>query len=118
MNLWKSVRDLPNQTGSPEIERLLEKAIRLDARLTDAYVQLGILRAARGDLAAAIESYKRALAEDPDSSDAHYRLGLAYKRTDKDAKARQELDAYEQARNSGTATGETHQRETKDPYLY
>jgi tetratricopeptide (TPR) repeat protein len=113
MSLWKSVRDLPNQTGSPEIERLLEKAIRLDARLTDAYVQLGILRAARGDLAAAIESYKRALAVDPDSSDAHYRLGLAYKRTDEDAKARQELDAYEHARKSESATVERQQREMK-----
>jgi tetratricopeptide (TPR) repeat protein len=99
--------------GSPETERLLEKAIKLDAKLTDAYVQLGILRAGRGDLAAAIESYKRALAVDPGCSDAHYRLGLAYKRTGEDAKARQELDAYQQARKSESANAERQRQEMK-----
>jgi len=113
MSLWKRARDLPNQMGSPETERLLEKAIKLDAKLTDAYVQLGILRAGRGDLAAAIESYKRALAVDPGCSDAHYRLGLAYKRTGEDAKARQELDAYQQARKSESANAERQRQEMK-----
>jgi tetratricopeptide (TPR) repeat protein len=113
ISLWKGKRDLQNQPGSQETEQLLEKAIKLDSKLTDAYVQLGVLRAARGDFAAAIENYKRALAVDPGSSDAHYRLGLAYKRTGEDAKARQELDAYQRARNLESASAARQRREMK-----
>ena len=113
MSLWKSARDLANQAGLRETEQLLEKAINLDSKLTDAYVQLGILRAVRGDFAAAIESYRQALVVDPASSNAHYRLGLVYKRTGEDVKARQEFDAYRQARKSESATVERQQREMK-----
>jgi tetratricopeptide (TPR) repeat protein len=113
MSLWKSQRDSQKQTGFPQIEQLLEKAIQLDSKLTDAYVQLGIVRAARGDFAGAIEAYKKALAVDPTSSDAHYRLGLAYKRTGEDANARHEFAAYEQARKSESANAERERKELR-----
>jgi tetratricopeptide (TPR) repeat protein len=113
MSLWKSQRDSQNQTGSPQIEQLLQKAIKLDSKLTDAYVQLGIVRAARGDFAGAKEAYKKALAVDPASSDAHYRLGLAYKRTGEDANARHEFAAYEQARKSESESADRERKELR-----
>jgi tetratricopeptide (TPR) repeat protein len=113
MSLWKGERGSRSHTEAAEIERLLEKAIRIEPKLTDAYVQLGIVRAARGDFAAAIEAYNGALSVDPNSSDAHYHLGLAYKRTGEDAKARQEFEAYQQAQKSESATTERQRQEMK-----
>jgi tetratricopeptide (TPR) repeat protein len=113
MSLWKGERGSQSHTEAGEIERLLHKAIRIDPKLTDAYVQLGIVRAAHGDFAAAIEDYNRALAVDPNSSDAHYHLGLAYKRTGENAKARREFEAYRQAQKSESATTERQHQEMK-----
>jgi len=113
LSLWKGQRSSLNPTEAGEIERLLQKAVRIDPRLTDAYVQLGIVRAASGEFAAAIEAYNRALSVDPDSSDAHYHLGLAYKRTGEDKKARQEFEAYQRAQKSEFATTERQRQEMK-----
>jgi len=113
LSLWKGQRSALNPTEAGEIERLLQKAVRIDPRLTDAYVQLGIVRAASGEFAVAIEAYNRALSVDPDSSDAHYHLGLAYKRTGEDKKARQEFEAYQRAQKSEFATTERQRQEMK-----
>jgi predicted membrane-bound spermidine synthase len=51
------------------------------------YVRLGRARAERGQFAAAIEQFRRALELDPDSADTHWHLGAAYASTGANAEA-------------------------------
>jgi tetratricopeptide (TPR) repeat protein len=113
ISLWKGERESQKQTGSLEAEKYLEKAVQLDPKFAEAYLQLGIVLAAHGDFALAIENYKKALAVDSRSSDTHYRLGLAYKRAGDEVKARQEFEAYQQARKSEATDVERQRRNLK-----
>jgi tetratricopeptide (TPR) repeat protein len=72
-------------------EALLTKAVRLDLQFADAWLQLGVLFADRGDLAQAIAAWKQAGAK----AEAHYRLARAYRQTGDPAKAKTELELYE-----------------------
>jgi Flp pilus assembly protein TadD len=113
LSRWKTDRELQERTESRAVEKLLEKSVTLDPQLADGYVQLGIVRAERGDLDSAIEAYKKAIAVDPHLSDAHYRLGLAYKRAGQDAKARQEFATYQQTQKSEAADAEKQRQRLK-----
>ena len=94
--LWKQ-RKGPEDSETPaRVLALLEKAVRLDAGLGAAYMQLGILYSDQNDDAKAIAAYQKAIEVSPKIDEAHYRLGQAYERTGQKARARQELDAYEQ----------------------
>jgi hypothetical protein len=53
------------------------------------------------------------VAVDSGSSDTHYRLGLAYKRAGDEVKARQEFEAYQQARKSEATDVERQRRNLK-----
>jgi tetratricopeptide (TPR) repeat protein len=111
--LWKSERDPATSTRSAQAAALLDKAVRLDPKLGDAYVQLGIISSARGDYREATSAYKKAIEANPQSGEAHYRLGLAYKRIGDDAKAKQELQLYKQIDQTETATVERQRRELR-----
>jgi tetratricopeptide (TPR) repeat protein len=111
--LWKRERGADTQAHLSSIEALLEKAARLDPNLAQAYVQLGMLRAARGDFASAIDAYKKAIAVNPDLAEAHYQLSLVYKRTGEDAKAREEFRAYQQAEKSERAEVERQRHDLR-----
>ena len=111
--LWKSERDPAISTRSAQAAALLDKAVRLDPKLGDAYVQLGIISSARGDYRGATSAYKKAIEANPQSGEAHYRLGLAYRRVGDDAKAKQELQLYKQIDQTETATVERQRRELR-----
>src|SRR6202022_3785281 len=93
--LWKEESGSENRAGLQESEALLQKAVAIDPKLGEAYVQLGILYSAHGSFEQAIQSYKKAIEVSPDLGEAHYRLSLAYKRTGEESKAQQELKTYE-----------------------
>jgi tetratricopeptide (TPR) repeat protein len=96
VSLWKQ-RNGPEDSETPaRVRELLEKAVRLDATLSPAYLQLGILYSDQNDDAKAIAAYQKAIEVSPDMDEAHYRLGQAYERTGQKEKARQELAAYQQ----------------------
>jgi tetratricopeptide (TPR) repeat protein len=84
--------------GSARIESLLLKAVRLDPKLSAAYLQLGILYSERGDLARAISAYREAIAAGSDLDDTltqtHYRLAQAYLRNGDKDKAKEELELH------------------------
>jgi len=111
--LWKSEREPGNSARMAQAVTLLEKAVGLDPKLAEAYVQLGILSTASGDDTRAISSYKKAIDANPQSGEAHYRLGLAYKRISEDAKAQQELQLYKQIDQTETAAVERQRRELR-----
>lgn len=111
--LWKRQRGADNSAGSRQVEALLEKAVKLNPNLGEAYVQLGGLYFARNDFAQAIATFQQAIRVSPQLSEAHYRLSLAYKRTGEDAKAHQEFAAYQQAEKNETAAVERQRSELK-----
>lgn len=80
---------------SPKTRTLLEKAIRLDPKLGDAFLLLGIVYADLGNLTKAISAYQSAIDATPPMEEAHYRLAQAYRKMGDTAKAQQELELYQ-----------------------
>jgi tetratricopeptide (TPR) repeat protein len=82
------------------VEPLLQKAVQLDPKLGDGYLQLGTLYARRADYARAIAAYQKAVTANPDLeqtiAEAHYRLSQMYIRTGDKTKAQEELQAHDQ----------------------
>jgi tetratricopeptide (TPR) repeat protein len=111
--LWKQSRGLENSSALQQVEALLQKAATVDPKLDDAYVQLGMLYSARGHFPEAIGAYKKAIEANPQSSEAHYRLALAYKRTGEEEKSQQELQLYKQADKTEAAAIEQQRREIR-----
>jgi tetratricopeptide (TPR) repeat protein len=109
--LWKRNKALPKSPGMQQAEKLLAKAVTIDPKCGDAYVQLGTLYAARDEMPEAIRSYQKAIEASPQLGEAHYRLGQAYKRSGDNVRAQQELQAYEQSEKAQTAELERQRRE-------
>lgn len=109
--LWKRNKASPHSAGVQQAEGLLEKAVTLDPKCDDAFLQLGTLYAARGEMPGAIKAYQRAIEANPQSSEAHYRLGQAYKRSGDEVRAQQESKAYELAEKTQTAEIERQRRD-------
>lgn len=72
-------------------QNYLAQALRLDASYTRAYLVQGVLLLQQGN-AAGVESLLQALEVDPLCSDAHFNLGLFYRRIDA-VRARAEFEA-------------------------
>ncbi|MGC1911333.1 MAG: carboxypeptidase regulatory-like domain-containing protein [Candidatus Acidiferrales bacterium] len=111
MALEKQERGSQDLTGARRIETLLEKAVAADPSLGRAFLQLGVLYAARGDSERAIAAYRKAVAASPDLADAHYQLALACRRAGDEAQAQREFQAYQQARKDEQAAAERRRRE-------
>jgi tetratricopeptide (TPR) repeat protein len=83
--------------GSPSKARaLLNTAIRLDPKLGEAFLLLGILNADDGNPAQAISAFQDAVRVSPRMEEAHYRLAMAYRKTGKSEQAQKELQLYQQ----------------------
>src|SRR5580658_987871 len=80
---------------SPKARALLEKAVRLDPKLGDAFLLLGSVYADEGNLTKAISAYKSAIDAGPPLEEAHYRLAQAYRKTGETAKAQKETELYQ-----------------------
>jgi DNA-binding transcriptional MerR regulator len=83
------------QDNSPEeASRAYEEAIRLHPSLTDAHINLGLLRHNLGNLAEAERCYRRALEHDPKLALAHFNLGVVLEDRHQRGAA---ISAYEEA---------------------
>jgi tetratricopeptide (TPR) repeat protein len=82
------------------VEPLLQKAVQLDPKLGDGYLQLGTSYARRADYTRAIAAYQKAVTANPDLeqtiAEAHYRLSQMYIRTGDKTKAQEELQVHDQ----------------------
>jgi tetratricopeptide (TPR) repeat protein len=96
---------------SPQTRALLEKAVRLDPQLGEAFLLLGIVYADRGNLPQAISSYRSAIEATPPMQEAHYRLALAYRKTGDTPKAQQEIELYRQLSQQSEQTFERERAE-------
>jgi tetratricopeptide (TPR) repeat protein len=90
---------------SARAEPLLLKAVRLDPKLGQAYLQLGILYTERGDSARAIAAYQKAIEVsrgevssqvDETLAETHYRLAQAYLRNGDKAVAQEQFQLHDQ----------------------
>jgi tetratricopeptide (TPR) repeat protein len=111
--LWKQSRGPENSPALQQAEGLLQMAVTADPKLDEAYVQLGILYAAQGNPSQAIRAYKKAIEANSQSSEAHYRLALAYKRVGEDLKSEQQMQLYKQAAKTEAAAIEQQRREIR-----
>jgi tetratricopeptide (TPR) repeat protein len=110
---WKAGRGSESAADLQQIEALLQRAIDANPKFDEAYVQLGVVYAARGNSEQAIAAYKKAIEANPQSSEAHYRLALAYKHKGEEEKSEQELQLYKEADKTETAAIEQQRREIR-----
>ncbi|MBO0912597.1 MAG: tetratricopeptide repeat protein, partial [Acidobacteria bacterium] len=75
----------------------------LDPKFADAHFQLGNLYSDRHDYLKAIPEYERALRENSELADAHYRLGQAYVHTGQKERAEEQLGIYQRLRSEHMA---------------
>jgi tetratricopeptide (TPR) repeat protein len=113
ISVWKRAKGSENPADFNQAEALLEKAVAIDARLEDAYLQMGILHFARGDFKQAIRDCKKAVEVNPHLGEAHRQLGLIYQRMSERTKAQQEFDAYEQIEKIDAAEIERQRKELR-----
>ena len=98
-----------SQFSVAEVE--LKTAIKLDPRLGDAYLELGILCSQQEDYPAAIAALQTAIENMPLPDDAHYRLAQVYRRIGETKKAQEEIAAFKQLteRRNEQAERERHE---------
>lgn len=96
-----------------QVETLLIKAVTIDPKCGDAYLQLGILSSSQRDFQKAIDFYTKAIDANPQLGDAHYRLGVTYDRVGETAKAKQEFQLHDEIEKQQAAAVESQRREVK-----
>lgn len=99
-----------------QVKVLLTRAVTLDPKCAAGYLELGNLSAGKKQWAQAIELYLQAIRADPDLSDAHYRLGVAYERAGYQDKAREQFQLHD-AIASRQAAEVQRQREAVKQFL-
>jgi tetratricopeptide (TPR) repeat protein len=111
--LWKEARKSQSSAMLEQAEALFKKAVTIDPAFGEAYVQLGLMIAARGDLEEALRTYEQAIQATPKLGVAHYQLSLAYRRAGEIAKAEHELRVYKEIERAEAAEAESERRELR-----
>jgi tetratricopeptide (TPR) repeat protein len=113
MSILKHHEQPADKQASQQVEALLTKAVTLDPKCSEAYLQLGIIAASQRNFDKAIGLYSKAIEADPQLADAHYRLGVAYDRTGQPTKAKQELQLHDRIKQQQAQETERQRREIK-----
>lgn len=95
MALWKQQGHATDLRTMQNVTAMLTRAVALDPKCADGYLQLGNLSAGQKQWQPAIANYRKAIEADPDLSEAHYRLGVAYERTGENAKAKEQFQLHD-----------------------
>lgn len=113
MAIWKQSGNAFVGTALEHVNTLLNQAVAIDPKCSDALLQLGNLDALRGDYPAAIGLYHKAIEANPRLNEAHYRLGVAYDRVGDKERARQEFQLHETLEKEQAAEVDRQRREIK-----
>src|SRR5215469_4492575 len=111
VSLWKARRGPEDVESLARIETLLKRAVEVDPKLGEAFLQLGILYEDQQKLRDALGAYQRAVAVGPQLEQAHYRLAQLYRKQGDAEKAKVELQRYDETSKQATAEAERQQRE-------
>lgn len=117
MALLKQQANSPDPATVERAEVELKRAVALNAKCADGYLQLGVLAADKKDLPVAIDYYSKAIAADPKLSDAYYRLAKAYERQGKVAEAKAAFAMHDTLTQQQAAATE-QQREAVKQFLF
>jgi len=110
---WKEHGKRTDPSTIEYVEGYLNKAVEADQNCSGAFLQLGILQASRGNYALAADFYRRAIVADPESTEAHYRLGIAYDRLGDKQKAADEFSLHDRLEKQHAAAIDRERREVK-----
>jgi tetratricopeptide (TPR) repeat protein len=113
MAIGKRQEQPPDPKAQHQVEALLTKAVAIDPKCSDAYLQLGILYASQNQPEKAIGLYAKAIQSDPQLGEAHYRLGVAYDRMGSPEKAAQEFKLHDEIEKQQAAAVERQRRDVK-----
>jgi tetratricopeptide (TPR) repeat protein len=102
-----------DKQGMQQVEILLTKAVTIDPKCGDAYLQLGIISASKSDFERAIDLYTKAIEADPQLGEAHYRLAVAYDRIGESSKAKQEFLLHDEINRQQAEAIDRQRREVK-----
>jgi tetratricopeptide (TPR) repeat protein len=111
MAIIKRQQQKPDDQALQKAEALLYKAVRLDAKCGEAWLQLGILSFDRREFATAMDDYRKAIEANPQLAEAHYRLGVAYDRTGETSKAAKEFELHDLIERAQAEAIERQRRE-------
>jgi Tfp pilus assembly protein PilF len=113
MAIWKRQEQPVDPKAAHQVETLLTKAVAIDPKCADAYLQLGILYFSQHQPEKAIGFYTKAIQSDPQLGEAHYRLGVAYDRMGSPERAAHEFKLHDEIEKQQAATVERQRREVK-----
>jgi tetratricopeptide (TPR) repeat protein len=113
MTIWKQKGQSTDPAIVDQVQGLLTRAVTIDPKCSDAYLQLGVLQSTLGNYGKAIEFYRKAIDTDPQMSEAHYRLGTAYDRIGEREEAAQEFKLHDEISKQQAAAVEQQRREVK-----
>jgi tetratricopeptide (TPR) repeat protein len=113
MAIWKRQQQPVNRESLQQVESLLNKAVAIDPKRGDAYLQLGILSSSQHNFEKAIGYYSQAIEVDPKLGEAHYRLGVAYDRIGSPEKAKEEFQLHDEIEKQQAAAVERQRRDVK-----
>lgn len=113
ISLWKGNRAADTVRDLDEVRLLLLKSIALDGTIPESHVQLADLYSEQHEYERAIPEYMRAIELNPNSSDAHYRLGTDYVHVGKKQEAQQEFAVYQKLRAEQLAEVEKERAEVQ-----
>jgi tetratricopeptide (TPR) repeat protein len=113
MSILKRQEQSHDKQRGQQAEALLTKAVAIDSKCSEAYLQLGMISASQRNLDKAIGYYEKAIEANPQLADAYYRLGVAYDRTGQSAKARREFQLHDQIKQQQAQDTERQRREIK-----
>ena len=113
MSLLKREELAPNPEAAERAEALLERAVSLDGKCADGYLELGKISASAKNYPKAIDLYLKAIEANPKLGDAYYRLGVAYDRAGQHEKAMQEFDLHDAIKRQQAEEIERERREVK-----
>jgi len=113
MTVWKQQGQPVDPRVLQQVETMLTKAVTLDPKCADGYLQLGNLNSSQRDYTKAIDFYNKAIAANPGLIEAHYRLGVAYDRNGERAKAKEQFQLHDQIQKQQAAEVDRQRREVK-----
>jgi tetratricopeptide (TPR) repeat protein len=113
MSILKHQERSPDKQAMQQAADLFEKAVTIDPKCGEAYLQLGIISASKRSLDKAIDFYQKAIEANPQLADAHYRLAMVYDRTGQPSKAKQELLLHDQIKQQQAEAIDRQRREVK-----
>ncbi len=117
VSLWKQRKSPDDMENVEKIKSLLEKAVQLDPKLGLAYLELGIVYSQEKNIPKAISALQSAIEATPQLEQAHYRLAQLYRQIGETAKAKTELQLYEQISDEKTKETE-RQRHELQQFVY